>query len=755
MADTTTMTVSSLPLRGIDQRHKPPGGFAAVMQDLTQTDHGGWRDGGGYARCIAGPTMGAVDPFSGMGQILSLFSFWQGGMGRHWLVFEATLGNSETASLCVLDPSTRTSTCYAVLKDRSATSLDARTAPSTPWAGTVATAWGDRLYLVNGYDAPVVFDGWRADEAGFANPPPPPSVERVLNVRGTAYGRNTVTSMTADGNPIPSLGLGPVPTIVDEGGGTLTITPYNCAYRYIMAYKNDRGQLSPWSEPSETVYFSNGDIKITGTVSSIANGAAIVGINAPIGPAQASARVFARTINMLDSQGQPILGAGDVFYYLCELPDNTTRFFEDYQPDGSLGSAIDRFGETGAWPRGASIVCVFKERMYFGGMAEVDVAFSYAGFPEQVPGGNTLALQDASGGRTTGLWPGRNCILATKARSLHLIKEDDELGPRAWPLSGEGGCIAPKSFVDIPKVGTAFIGDHAIYLLQGALLNEPTATEVIRISTPIPDIIASLNWSAMIGACSGLNLNEQEAWFCVPWRGYQNNTHVLKYHYETGDWTIVPYMPIQCLAVTQDRRSYVYFGSWATDALTSPDGVAHEGIFVYSLGYDNKASTRIQPVYETAPADYGYLYRNVAVAEVMVYCVGFGQDLTLDYRVNRDNTWIRADLDGSDAFSRDQQYADANHRMDIYGTTAGRNNVAVWGTSTWGSWRPVVLRFPISLTPASPAQELSLRFSPLYDADVPQGTQPIAVRRIELIGIDTEIRTGEPRKRKPIADVVG
>ena len=737
-----TVSAQAMPLRGIDQRWKPNGGTAAIAQDLTQDPHGGWKEAGGYRRCVLGPPAqpsGYTNPFLGTGTIVSLFSFIQGPSARHFLVYEATFATDPpTATLVTLNPSTRTSLCYDVMRDRNYQALSGRTVPTTPWAGSSYAVWNDRLYIVNGYDAPVVFDGWRADQAGWDSGPPAPQAQEILGTTATYYtdDDNPVT-VGADGLPIAGVGLGPIPTITTDEAGNAAVIPYLVGYRYVVAYKNDRGQVSPWSPASATVRFQNG------SVVSIANGAQFVMVDVPLGPTSTVSRLIGRTVNFIDAQGQPIGGYGDTFYELVEIPDNASRVYEDFLPDDALGPEIDLSGETGAWPRGASLNCVFKNRQYLSGMNDVDVVYSYVNKPEQFPVNNRLVLRDTGGGRPTGLWPVRNAVLVTKARAVHLIKEDGGDGPSVWPLSSEAGCVAPRSFVDIPGNGVAFIGDHAIWMLQGTLLNEPVETKLVRLSTAIPDIINALNWSAMAGACSTLNANDREVWFCVPWRGYQNNSHVIVWHYETNDWTIRPNFPIQCVTTTQDKRGYVYFGSWATTAGISPDGVAHIGIFVYSQGWDDKDTTAITPVYESSPHDFGYLWRNVQIAQLMVYCVGYGRNLTLDYRVNRDTEYIRVDVEGQTAFERDQQYADKNHQFDLYGTSL-ETGVGEWGTSTWGSWRPVVLVFPMSLTVRAPAEELSVRLEPAE-----------GVRHLQLIGMSYELVVGDPRKRKPISDVVG
>jgi hypothetical protein len=278
-------------------------------------------------------------------------------------------------------------------------------------------------------------------------------------------------------------------------------------------------------------------------------------------------------------------------------------------------------------------------------------------------------------------------------------------------------------------------------MLKGTLQNEGVPTELIHLSEPLPDTLLQLNSAALVQAQATLYPNEREAWFALPFLGFSNNSHVLVFHYTTRDWTIRPYFPISGLITTQDHRGYVIFGSWADSADTSPDGVVHEGLFVYSRGWDDKGGTAITPVYETQPMDFGRLFRSVSVNEVALYCVGYGNtSLTIDYRVNRDVDYVRARLD-ADPLTEQQQYLDGNHRLVVYGNTADEST-AVWDSSVWGAWRPVVRRFSVNTTEVNPTHEFQAKWTP------ESGT-----RHMQVIGASIEVLLGEPRKIKSLADI--
>jgi len=729
MAETTSIVVSNF--KGLDERWKGEPGSADQAQDLAWDPHGGWRSAGGYRRLLLGQEnqQGAyVDPFTGHGKVTSLHWFAQGNGARQWLVYEATFASSPpSATLCALNPSSRTSTCYTILTDRGGNEMTGRNVSQTPYTRTRSCAWNDWLYLVNGVDMPVVFHGYTSDRAGFDTSPGAPNATEITRTTGTAYGALASTAVIVDG-----LGMGPIPLRTDvDDDGTYEVTPYKAAYRYKVTFVNIRGQESPASAASNTVRFQNGS-----TVA-IAHGAKFVRVDIPTGGDHVVARRVYRTQNMLDTEGNPVLGAGDAFYFWGEIPDNDQRQFEDYLPDANLGSKLDE-SRLGIWPLDARMPTRFGDRMYL--VVGAQLMFSQKGYPEMFGDGNIIDFGDDKLGPITAMYATRKALVVFKARGIYFVIEESS-GPEKYSFSSETGCIAPDSLVEIPDAGLAFVAASGIFMLKGTLQNEGVPTELIHLSEPLPDTLNSLNTAALVQAQATLYPNEREAWFAVPLLGFANNSHVLVFHYATRDWTIRPYFPISGLITTQDHRGYVIFGSWADNADTSPDGAVHEGLFVYSRGWDDKAGTAITPVYETQPMDFGRLFRSLSVNEVALYCVGYGNtDLAIDYRVNRDVTYTRALL-GADPLTEAQQYLDANHQMDVYGVTAAEG-VAAWDTATWGAWRPIVRRFAVNTTEVNPTHEFQARWTP------EEGT-----RHMEVIGASMEVLLGEQRKIKSLADI--
>lgn len=727
-----TQTFQISPLGGLDERWKGAPGSADTMQDLAWDPHGGWRTAGGYRRLILGASNGSggyTNPFTGHGKVTSLHWFAQGSGGRQWLIYEATFGASST-TLCALNPSDRSGTVYDIIADRDSNDMTGRLYSPTTRPATQSATWRDRIYLVNGVDRPVVFDGRRGDQAGFDTAPSPPQATEVMQTTATYYSKSGAT----DGTQINGIGLGPVPLLTTDSSGATTVTPYKCSYRYRVAFLNARGQQSPPSVGSSPATFQNG------STSSIAHGSNFLRVQIPTGGSNCVARVVFRTQNTLDTEGNPIAGMADTFYFHSFIPDNATKEFEDHLPDDALGNELDETA-FGPWPPGASIIAAFKQRIFLA--VGSTLYFSYPGFPEIFPVNNYLDFGDDHLGPITAMYASRNVLVVFKSRGIYLVTDDGTTVERE-NLTYETGCIAPDSVCQIPNVGLCFLSDTGIWMLEGTLQNEGVPTKVVHLSTPMPETIEKLNRAALSGACATVLPREREAWFAVPFTGFDRNSHVLVYHYDVREWSIRPYYPISCMVTTEDHRGYLIFGSWADNTSTSPDGLAHEGLFVYSRGWDDKDGTAITPVYVSAPADFGYLYRNVSVAYVNVWCVGYGDTgLVLDYCVNRDVAFIRATT-GDGNLSQDQQYRDDNHAMSIYGTSVGADHAAVWDQTVWGDWRPIVLRYAVSTAGYNPAQEFQFKLTP------ESGT-----RHMELIAVGIDVKVGEQRKIRPITDLGG
>ena len=798
---TTALQVDKL--RGIEQRWSPSPGTAARIRDMTWDFRDGWKDAGGSIEIATilqessigreqAPTSGArTNPFEGQGEIYSLHWFAQHNGARQWLLFEDEDGTLNYFNGSKVDRISSDNPWTSLL-DLSNSVVTGRKIIKTPHQRTQSQTWGGNIYLANGYDQLVVFNGTRVEDSGFSVRPAPPSAGAISGMGSDGlhatvfYSNGKVTATAAAFQPkmyhdLEGCGVGSQnsdPSTVetttlgwgDEDLRGIDLGKRKNAYRYRVTFVNERGQESEPSIASGMCTFENGndlyeyDEAMNDNYSfSNEDGRTFIRVGIPTGPAGTVARRVYRTQTLYNgSNALASLGRGEKFYFLDEIQDNFTTVFEDGKPDAFLGSLLyeEDFGPV---PSGVKYLASFKNTMFVAGHSGSEVAYSAPSFPEVFPRDNVFFIGDANEGPITGMYATRNALVVFKQKGIYLIKGDQNTGFVSVTLTLDTGCSSPNSIKEVPGLGLAFLSHDGIYLMKGALENTGTITGVVNISTPIPDLMNKLNPSALLNAFGEIYHKDREYWLAVPTLGSDKNDLVLVYHYEIGAWSYRENYPIGCMVQTKDHRGYLFYGSNASgDDSETNLGTSAQGIYVYSRGakikghwygqraghYSNQSIRMVEPLYETSAIDFGSVYKTVQPAHVIVYAVAYGNnDLELNYRVNRSTAQVRQTVQ-----TADQQ--DPNDRQYIYGPmndverkyTYPPSIPAVWGPTNpsagiWANARPVPIRFDVSATTDGPAREMQFTFSP-------------ASRQIQIVGYDIEVKLGEQRNIKPLNEAL-
>ena len=721
---------SVMPIRGLDQRHNAKPQTATVAHDLTWDERDAWKSGPGFRQAViredresvGAPNVNKSSPFDTMGEVTSIHWFAQHNGGVQWLVFETAAGDLRyfNGSLAPTDHSTYVKSLD--WKDYDGTTAGrSRHVQTTPWPRTQSQAFNNRLYMVNGYNEPLVFDGWKAGRAGFANPPPAPTAEVVDFTAGTTPAKKPTLT-----NDFHGLGYR---AVADPAGG-VTSTSGKASYRYKMTFVNERGQESPASEPSGIVSFTN-----------LLTERYAVHVQTSTGGDHVVARRLYRTQNLVSTDGEPFVrGDAALYYFLTEIQDNVSVVVVDYKPDVELASVLVET-DLGAWPAGASLIANFKNTMFLGGTPDGRIHFSRPGLPEVFPVDNTFDIGNKVSGAVTGFLAASNALIVFKTRGIFLIKGDPLNGFFAQTLTWNDGCSSPNSITEVPGVGAVFLSTEGeVLLLEGALENVGARTRVLRLSTPIPDEMEKINRAAIVQAFGSVNRRDREFWLAIPTLGSVNNNRVLCYHYDVGQWTTKEGFPIGCMVETGDHRSYLIFGSW--DITNAP------GLHVIGHGFGSKQGkqgitpTAIAPRYRSATLEVQSVFNTFEVSGVRIYALGFGRNkIRTDVFINGFEIGVYEQGVNDDLEEYNEE--EMRHSTDDE-TSHTYYNETVWDESDaiWKSHHAVVVRHDIATMAHEPIQELAIDLAP-------QGV------RWQVIGWELLVRDAEKRDVTPLSSVFG
>ena len=881
-----TQTFQVFNLRGIDQRWVTQPFNALFVQDMTWNSSDSWSTSGGWypfffqspyyrgSHASGGGGVDASDPTDDGSRFMvdkyvfphvrSMHWFSQHNGARQFLVYEqqtwdnakgdvskdllelryfdgsrafwdsSNTGKNEPSRLMVKFKRDNRRTAGNSDNGEGLLPIDDRSDPGL-CVPTQYQSWGNRLYILNGYQEPIVFNGEYTEVAGFRLKPSPPSatechwldsatfpvaigdtresyfgggekeltgsvgnytIKVVYDLAESGYWRGRFEDLQfhgmgggsfakyKNGKYRPSYlssegdywtqeleALGNTDA-KDEGEGprfksnsvlkfalrfNKQMNRRRVGWKYKVTFVNERGHESEPSDASPLTKAFNG----TGEPNH--HGKTFLAVSVPKGPAECVARRIYRTRNLFSPKGKNLSrGKAERYYFLKEIQDNMTEKWVDHIPDSSLGSLLST-RITGPFPQNSRFIASFKNTMFVCGETDNQIRFSRANFPETFPRRNKINISDSDGGPVTGMRATKNALVIFKARGIYLIKGDSRGGFFAQTLTQDVGMIAPNSLCEVPGLGLTFLSDKGVYLLEGALENTGTITNVVKLSTEIPNIIETINSSASIRSVGLLNEADNEYWLAVPTNGSRVNNLLLVYHYLAGSWSTRENFPISCGAASKDHRSYVFFGIENEENTASPspttmgrtslgdapygpddrvsrfdlENITGVGIGFYSKGYfrkgDQDSGHEVDPIYKTPNQPFGTVFTAVQPAHVYAYSIGYGDnEMALNYTVNRSVFEVR-----KKGQNVDQQ--DPNDRYPVYGK-------AEWGKDYWGEYRPTIMRFDVSTTHKGPVREFGATFAKAEDA--PSGT------KIQIIGYDIEAKVGEQRKIKPLNEAL-
>lgn len=765
------------PLRGIDQRWQAKPNHAKNIENMNWSDQDSWTTAPGYRRIVRETVRKnltetkviSVNIFDEMPGISSLFWFSQHGNALQWLIFEDKKGglryfngsilvgrenttgtNLRRSGTIIFDNMGKRFDGVAKLTD-SITTLDSTKRARNcinQQSSTFYLMYKSNLYMVNGVDAPTVFDGRKVTRAGFSGKPATPGVFTT-----------------------------PKSIIHEEWGQGVGNVNSNNSYKYVVTFVNERGQESRFSNPTEIFRFNtvasvgqknsvNGDV-------TFAEGSykTLITLNLPKGPPGTVARRIYRTQNMVSFLEEIGSGSASItnsatespreavfgreFFFLAEVQDNVTTLYSDIKSDVELGSLF-LAEDLGDFPRNTTMMAVYKNTLFCAGELNEELRYSAPMNPEVFPIDNVFNLSDNQTSLITGLVATGDSLVVFKHRAIYLVKGNPVNGFFAQTLTTDIGCVSNQSIKEVPGVGVVFLSLDGIYLLEGTYSDKPTT--FFKLSQGLRETFNRINLSYAEKFRSIINHSEREYILSVCFDQSDTPNALLKFHYEIGSWSVYTDLLISGLVEVQDHRSYVYFAGPDDSSFFTPPEIEDrvppcKGI--YLLGGSNTSNINHQEeatgsitlttahagpinktfvrnrtsIYETVNLNFNGVYENFSPARIQSMIIGYGNTLTLKVFVNRES-----DDEVATQATSTQIRPLEDKDFKFFGN-------ARFGIDVFREHRPIVTRLDISTLNKGPVNEIRLLFT--------------SSNKFEIVNYALEARFGRTRDVITISEKIG
>lgn len=710
-------------LRGMDERWDVSPNLASNIENMVWTDQDSWRTAEGYRRITPTYNNGEADVnyWDSDYTILSIFWFCQHGNALQYIVYE-----DQGGFLKYFNGSDAPSYPDENIIDLEGNYISGRSCKNREISHTSYAMFGSNLYILNGTDLPICFDGRKASPCGYSQKPGQPTIDlaRKLETREKVRG-------------VP-FGIG-YPNSRNQ-------------YKYVVTFVNERGQESPMSQPSEKL---NYDVKDEGgfAYDTIPNAASYVPgetrldagtykqqpiVNIPIGPIGTVARRIYRTQNMVSfiEEGSDAAGSGSTlnyteqfretqygteFFFLDEIQDNICTIYVDTQSDLDLGS-LNNKDDFGVFPSNASLLAVYKNTMFVADKNTSILRYSRALNPEVFPKLNFFNLADNQTSLITGLYAMRDALVVFKSRATYLVTGDPVNGFFAQTLSTDLGCVSPNTIKDVPGVGLMFLAHDGVYMLGSGTVDNGNPIGFVKLSTPIRNTFRRFNMTHALNFRAAIHHKDREYWLAVCLDDSEYPNHILKYSYEIGAWSL--YTDVDCAGITesQDHRGYIFMAG-------RKDTSGYKGILVYGGSNEKAGYGSYESLYETANIALAGTYEHFSPRSVHPRLIGYGHTMNIDVIINRSPALI------SETGSETQKRLLEDATFPVYGTATFDNS------EIYQEHRPVVIRIDINTQHEGPVNEMKIRFKNSSE--------------FEIIGFEMEANVGSKRNIKILSSKMG
>ena len=608
-----------------------------------------------------------------------------------------------------------------------------RKIPKPDDCGTQITTYGRVNFLVNGYNRMLKWWGRElVSNFGFISPTPSPVISNVqpdyiayANLEDSTglmlfdafwykrleNGNTCIRFRSSNYYGLGSAEKGKlnrfdykISFITDTGSESPLSRPVSTSWRFDditdFTSKVVEGERSP-SEPKQLDYYVG---KYGVYISDL-----------PTGPQGTVARRIYRTKNREDG----VTGAGETFYLVKQINNNSDTTYIDITPDQDLNvpapSAADSVTISSQWKYCATWNnCVW---LAGGEMNPYGIIYSKPGVPEQFALTNTFDVGLRDGGAITALVPFYDVILVFRERSIEIITYNNG-GYSISTLDSNVGTTATNTIKLVAGVGVMFLNKDGVFAITGSVRGGAVYA-VKKMSEQIEKEMSRITLSALPRATATYSEREKEYWVHYPVDGDTENTRGSVYHTFNGEWSFrysdgfyedgngMPYTQL-----ATDPNGWIIVGLKPTivpDALSRRgypgvglqvwSATRHSGKILTNPVVNGQAGTTSYTVVDVAKEtdlwestwqDFGDDTRKKRVLYVEVEVITSGEnDIQLDWAT--DWGYVYTSSGGQKPLKSEN--IGTTFSEPTYGTAGG--NPAVWNTSVWSQSQVTRLRWDI------------------------------------------------------------
>lgn len=597
-----------------------------------------------------------------------------------------------------------------------------RKIPKPDDCGTQITTYGRFNLIINGFDKMIKWWGREAySDFGFISPTPAPSIAGVdtkfIIYRDGIVPEQLISQKESDETVIR---FGKTEYV---GLGTPTKGDIN-RYDYKISFVTDTGSESPLSDRATVTWTIStaSSSAMTGSYrpsrTDYAEGKYGVMISdLPIGPKGTVARRLYRTRNRKDGLG----GAGEIYYLVAQIDNNSENQYIDIMPDQDLITEAPSVLESSVISSQYKYCATWNNSIWLGGGEQnpYGIIFSKAGLPEQFGIADYFDVGLREGGAITALVPFYDVLLVFRERAIEIVT----VGTNGYVIStldSNIGTTATNTIKIVAGYGVMFLSKDGIFTISGSVRGGAVYS-VKQISPMIEREMGRISISALPRATATYSEREKEYWVHYPVDGDTENSRGSVFHTYNEEWSFRSGagffdngngMPFSCLATDpngwiiiglittigpdlQSRRGFPGIGlqvwsasRFAGQYLSNP--VVNQGNTTFNVNYIAKE----KDVWESVWSDFGDDSKKKRVISVEVEVITTGNNpITLDWVTDWGYTYTSS---GTQIPLRPETVK-TSFSEPIYASvpTGTELNSAVWDKSAWSQTQITRIRWDI------------------------------------------------------------